>query len=249
MPSVSKKQHGFMGKVAGDSAFAKKAGVPQSVGQDFMQADAGAGGMGGMKRGGKTKHMKHGGFVTHDEHVKKFSAGHMVQDEYIKQHHGVPVKKMAAGGKAEEHKELAFMKKHHAPKSMMKHEEAEMKEGMKRGGKVHHKKMAGGGRIEDEEQRTHSELKMKHGGKTHHKKMAAGGRTELEGERAKEESKMKRGGHVKKYAAGGRVGVVEGPGPKEPSGLAAGHKTSDRLAQRGKTRGTNITMCKGGKAK
>ena len=53
MPSVSKKQHGFMGKVAGDSAFAKKAGVPQSVGQDFMQADAGAGGMGGMKRGGK----------------------------------------------------------------------------------------------------------------------------------------------------------------------------------------------------
>ena len=43
-------------------------------------------------------------------------------------------------------------------------------EGMKRGGKVHNKKMAGGGRIEDEEQRTHSELKMKHGGKTHHKK-------------------------------------------------------------------------------
>jgi hypothetical protein len=41
MPSTSKKQHNFMEAVAHNPAFAKKAGVPQSVGQDFSQADKG----------------------------------------------------------------------------------------------------------------------------------------------------------------------------------------------------------------
>ena len=41
MPSVSKKQHNFMAAVAHNPAFAKKAGVPQSVGQDFTKADKG----------------------------------------------------------------------------------------------------------------------------------------------------------------------------------------------------------------
>jgi hypothetical protein len=41
MPSTSKKQHNFMEAVANNPAFAKKAGVPQSVGQDFSKADKG----------------------------------------------------------------------------------------------------------------------------------------------------------------------------------------------------------------
>ena len=41
MPSASKKQHNFMEAVAHNPAFAKKAGVPQSVGQDFSKADKG----------------------------------------------------------------------------------------------------------------------------------------------------------------------------------------------------------------
>ena len=41
MPSVSKKQHNLMAAVANNPAFAKKAGVPQSVGQEFMKADKG----------------------------------------------------------------------------------------------------------------------------------------------------------------------------------------------------------------
>lgn len=41
MPSVSKKQHNFMAAVAHSPAFAKKAGVPQSVGKEFNQADKG----------------------------------------------------------------------------------------------------------------------------------------------------------------------------------------------------------------
>jgi hypothetical protein len=41
MPSVSKKQHNFMEAVAHNPAFAKKAGVPMSVGKDFSTADKG----------------------------------------------------------------------------------------------------------------------------------------------------------------------------------------------------------------
>ena len=41
MPSTSKKQHNFMAAVANNPAFAKKVGVPQSVGQDFNEADKG----------------------------------------------------------------------------------------------------------------------------------------------------------------------------------------------------------------
>jgi len=41
MPSVSKKQHNFMAAVAHNPAFAKKVGIPQSVGKDFNTADKG----------------------------------------------------------------------------------------------------------------------------------------------------------------------------------------------------------------
>jgi len=41
MPSTSKKQHNFMEVVAHSKSFAKKVGVPQSVGADFAQADKG----------------------------------------------------------------------------------------------------------------------------------------------------------------------------------------------------------------
>jgi len=41
MPSSSAKQHNFMEAIAHNKAFAKKVGVPQSVGQDFSNADKG----------------------------------------------------------------------------------------------------------------------------------------------------------------------------------------------------------------
>ncbi len=50
MPSVSKKQHNFMNAVAHSPAFAKKVGVPQSVGKDFSNADKGR----KFKEGGDT---------------------------------------------------------------------------------------------------------------------------------------------------------------------------------------------------
>jgi hypothetical protein len=43
MPSTSAKQHRFMEAIAHSPGFAKKAGVPQSVGKDFAAADDKAG--------------------------------------------------------------------------------------------------------------------------------------------------------------------------------------------------------------
>ena len=41
MPSTSDKQRRFMAAAAHDPKFAKRAGIPQSVAQEFNQADKG----------------------------------------------------------------------------------------------------------------------------------------------------------------------------------------------------------------
>lgn len=97
MPSTSRKQHNLMALVANNPAAAKRLGIPQRVGKEFMEADKG----------------------------RKFAEGGEMKES-----------------KAMVGKELAFMKKKGAPKSMIKHEMAEAK-GMKYGGKT--QKMAAGG--------------------------------------------------------------------------------------------------------
>ena len=106
--------------------------------------------------------------------AKKVGIPSKVAKEYSEASKGMTFRK---GGEMKESKammkkEVSFMKKKGAPKSMIKHEEAEM--GMKKGGKV------------------------------------------------------------KKYAAGG---------------LAAGHKSADGIAIKGKTKAKQITMRKGGMCK
>jgi len=59
MPSTSKKQHNFMEAVAHNPSFAKKAGVPQSVGKDFSSADKGR----KFFKGGDMKKMNMGGYA------------------------------------------------------------------------------------------------------------------------------------------------------------------------------------------
>jgi hypothetical protein len=54
MPSKSKAQHNFMAAVANNPAFAKKAGVPQSVGKEFSNADKGR----KFSKGGDMKESK-----------------------------------------------------------------------------------------------------------------------------------------------------------------------------------------------
>lgn len=89
MPSKTQAQHNLMAMVANDPAAAKRVGIPQKVGKEFMQADKG----------------------------RKFNRGGDMKES-----------------KAMMGKEVAFMKKKGAPKSMIRHEEEEMRGGGK--GKV-----------------------------------------------------------------------------------------------------------------
>jgi len=69
MPSKSKAQHNFMAAVANNPSFAKKVGVPQSVGKEFNNADKGK----TFKRGGdmKAEMMKKGGMPMKMKDGKK----------------------------------------------------------------------------------------------------------------------------------------------------------------------------------
>ena len=77
MPSKTKKQAKFMAAVANNPKFAKKAGVPQSVGKDFAKADKGKtfkeGGMPSYfestkgKPGKAVKKYNKGGVMAHDK--------------------------------------------------------------------------------------------------------------------------------------------------------------------------------------
>jgi len=77
MPSKTKKQARFMAAVANNPDFAKKAGVPQNVGQDFANADKGKtfkeGGMPSYfksakgKPGKEVKKYNKGGVMAHDK--------------------------------------------------------------------------------------------------------------------------------------------------------------------------------------
>ena len=117
MPSTSKKQHNLMAAVANNPAFAKRVGIPQSVGKDFMAADKGkkfvAGGRPDLQKVNKPK-------TAHGKSALFKEGGEMKES------------------KAMMKKEVSFMKKKGAPKSMIKHEESEMK-GMKKSGKAYAK--------------------------------------------------------------------------------------------------------------
>jgi hypothetical protein len=115
VPSVSKKQHNLMAAVANNPAFAKKTGIPQSVGSEFMKADKG-------RRFGS-------GSRADAQSINKPKTNQGKQEFFSK---GGPM----AESKAMVKKEIGFMKKAGAPKSMIKHEESEMKP---------MKKMANGG--------------------------------------------------------------------------------------------------------
>ena len=87
MPSVSKKQHNFMAAIAHSPSFAKKAGVPVSVGKEFVTADKGK----KFSKGGDMKHEdvkmdkkmmqkavnKHEGRLHKGEAMTKLSKGGM----------------------------------------------------------------------------------------------------------------------------------------------------------------------------
>ena len=119
MPSTSKKQHNFMAAVANNPAFAKKTGVPQSVGKEFNNADKGK----TFKQGGDMKpvdmkknpgvaklptavrnkmgFMKKGGMAEGEKADMKQDKGMMqkaVNKHEGRLHKGQPMTKLSKGG-------------------------------------------------------------------------------------------------------------------------------------------------------
>ena len=86
MPSKSKAQHNFMAAVAHNPAFAKKAGVPQSVGKEFNKADKG-------KKFSKGGEMKHADIKMDKKMMQK-----AVNKHEGRLHKGQPMTKLAKGG-------------------------------------------------------------------------------------------------------------------------------------------------------
>jgi len=104
MPSKSAKQHRFMEAIAHSPSFAKKVGVPQSVGKDFSKADKGK----TFKRGGEmaTKMgkpmMKAGMSMAKDGMKRPTPMADTAMTGMMKK--GGKVKKMAGGGLSAGHK-------------------------------------------------------------------------------------------------------------------------------------------------
>jgi hypothetical protein len=115
MPATSLKQKKFMDAVAHNKAFATQVGVPQSVGKDFSEASKGM------------KFKKDRSVATRaDRQTVNNPKTNQGKQELFKK--GGEMKESKAMVK----KEVSFMKAKGAPKSMVKHEEKEMK--MAKGG-------------------------------------------------------------------------------------------------------------------
>lgn len=145
-----------MAAVANNPAFAKRVGVGRNVGEEFMRADR------------KNKAFMRGTNSTqakvnrqNTSHGRVDMPFHSLRDQAGKREGGIMKE-----SKAMMRKEVSFMKKKGAPKSMIKHEMAEA--GMRKGGMAKYAK--GGGvyrRVADGvAQRGHTKGKMlRKGGK------------------------------------------------------------------------------------
>jgi len=90
MPSSSKKQHNFMEAIAHNPGFAKKVGIPQSVGKDFSNADKGK----SFSKGGDMATKMNPGMMAmmaKKKGMHKMPDGKMMKDSAM-------TKKMAGGG-------------------------------------------------------------------------------------------------------------------------------------------------------
>jgi hypothetical protein len=103
MPSVSKKQHNLMALVANDPAAAKRVGVPQSVGEEYMLADKGKKFGGGAKRSRPDLQKVNKPSTRHGK-SEFFSGGGMpvkpVDESKARSRESDEAKREAVGGKA-----------------------------------------------------------------------------------------------------------------------------------------------------
>ena len=125
-----------MAAVANNPKFAKKVGIPKSVGEDFMEADKGK----KFRTGGSTNPSK-GKFNKPQSNHGMMQLPNVSLQKYVGKKEGGTLKgKEMKESKMMVKKEVEFMKKKSAPKSMLKHEMAEAK--MNNGGMTSMKKVA-----------------------------------------------------------------------------------------------------------
>ena len=177
MPSSSDKQHKFMEAVAHNPAFAKKVGVPQSVGKDFSNADKNR----KFSKGGNTMATQMDPRVI--QMMMNLKRKQDMNSQVMPSTSRDGLNGGLSGGLGASN-------------------------GMKKGGMA----------------------KFEKSGKDMEKGMKEGSKKDMMMD--KMQMGMKRGGATKKMAGGG---------------LSAGHKSADGIAQRGKTKGKDIAMKRGGK--
>ena len=126
MPVVSEKQRRFMNAIAHSPEFAKKAGVPSSVGKEFTKGPKkfAAGGLYANIHAKRERIAEGSG----EQMRKPGSKGAPTTKDFKE---SAKTAKFKEGGPVKDSKkmigkELSFMKKKGAPKSMIKHEAAEM---------------------------------------------------------------------------------------------------------------------------
>jgi hypothetical protein len=233
MPSKTAKQHRLMEAVAHNPAFAKKVGIPQSVGKDFSTADKGKkfgmGGGVGQTQGGK-------GMVNRQEtragsvFGQKKEVPNINLNKYIgKKEGGMAKSDMKEDMKADVKQDKAIVKK-----AFKMHDKQEHKSGpgtdlskLKKGGMAM-KKMASGGetmgpRSMSKDVEKGSNKLTKFGESTVQKK----GHTKGKNFGDTGPVKMRTGGKVRRYDEGGytgddeivkyRMGMTDKPSPSEPA--------------------------------
>jgi hypothetical protein len=160
MPSTSKKQHNFMAAVANNPKFAKKAGVPSSVGKEFLTADKGK----TFKEGETMKKMNPGmmAMLAKKKPVKMSSGGKMPM--VMKDGQKVPAfaadgeGKMKKGGMA--HSDIKMDKKV-VKKAVGMHDKQ-----LHGGKKTNLSKLAKGGGVEMKGKTKGTMIKMNKGGRS-----------------------------------------------------------------------------------
>jgi hypothetical protein len=163
MPSASKKQHNFMAAIAHNPAFAKKVGVPQSVGKDFNAADKGR----KFKEGGAMKENMKMDKSQDKAMIKKAFKQHDAQEHKGGKGTKLALKKggMPLGMKDKVGRAMpaptADMMSRAVPRRPMASEAASPM--MKKGGMT---KMAKGGGVESKGKTKGTMVTMKRGGKT-----------------------------------------------------------------------------------
>ncbi len=203
MPSSSKKQHKFMTAIAHSPSFAKKVGVPQSVGKDFTEADKGR----KFSKGGNPMATKKlppfMGKETKAEEAKEMKIKAISPKLYQKGEKAEGVHKMAKGG-------ISSSLKAHAAAPASKA----------------HAGMAKGGGVETKGKTKGSMVKMT-------RRFAEGGLTDIEQEAAdkaaglEESNKEKPVGFFERM----RMGNIDDPKSEAYKRFGAGRGIASRAAK------------------